>query len=269
MKHQIDRTVFIDPGVRRIDVLDNRFYFHVDDPEIFYPSTTTILEVYPKDYALEQWHKAMGFNSDIILKRQAEKGSNVHNGVERYLNGQPLFFGEFYNDVFVPNYTLEEWEMLCKFVEFWELLNPELIASEVVLLSTTYKLGMTIDLIFKLLNIESGQWENWLIDIKCGNYVQPSHELQVAAYAMAWNEQHPDCFINRWGILHLAAKTRGEDKSGKKIQGKGWNVVEYDRHYKDAFKVFKHLRAIWDDANPDYKPKTLSLPSVLELKKIA
>ena len=50
------------------------------------------------------------------------------------------------------------------------------------------------------------------------------------------------------------------DKNGDKIQGRGWQLKEFSRHYKDAFKIFKSLRVIWDEINPDYKPANLSLP---------
>lgn len=265
MKYQINRSSFYDPGVKRIDVLDSRFYFHEENPKIFYPSVTTILEAYPKGWALTQWHKSLGFNADIILERAAKQGSNVHDGVNKFVSKQTLEFGTLNEaGVFVQNYTLEEWEMLCKFVEFWTTYKPELIASEVTILSEQYKLGGTIDLIFRLKN-EEGQLETWLLDTKTGNSLYPSHEFQLSAYAMMWNEQNPDYHIDRAGILHLDALTRGIDKTGKKIQGKGWQVKEFDRHYFDAFKIFKALRVVWDNENPTYEPKIYSYPGTLSL----
>lgn len=268
MKYKISRDSFYDDKIKRIDVLDNRFYFHEDNPKVFYPSTTTILESYPKGWALTQWHKSLGFNADIVLERAAKIGGNVHDGINKYVRGIKLEFGKMADGVFIANYTMEEWEMLCKFVEFWTKYNPELIASEVTILSDTMKLGGTIDLIFRLHN-DQGQVETWILDTKSGNSLYPSHELQIAAYATMWNEHNPDYFIQRAGILHLQALTRGEDKSGKKIQGKGWQIKEYDRHYADAYKVFKALRVVWDNENPTYEPKTYSLPGVLELKQPA
>ncbi len=265
MKYQINRNSFYDTSIQRIDVLDSRFYFHADNPKIFYPSVTTVLEAYPKGWALTEWHKALGFNADIILQRAALKGSNVHDGCYKYVKGELLVFGEMIDNKFMANYTFDEWEMICKFVEFWNEFNPELIAAEVTILSDTFKLGGTIDLVFRLMNKE-GQFENWILDTKSGNSIYPSHELQIAAYATMWNEKNPDYFISRAGVLHLDALTRGADKKGEKIQGKGWQVKEFDRHYAEAFKTFKHLRAIWDEQNPNYEPKIFSLPGTLQLK---
>ena len=41
---------------------------------------------------------------------------------------------------------------------------------------------------------------------------------------MAWNELNPENKIQRTGILWLNAATRGEDKKGINIQGKGWQI---------------------------------------------
>jgi hypothetical protein len=161
---------------------------------------------------------------------------------------------------FIANYSFEEWEMLCKFVDFWETFCPEIIAAEVVMISVSLRLGGTIDIICRI------NGETWLIDTKTGHGVYPSHELQIAAYATMWNEQNPDYFIQRTGILHLDAQTRGADKKGGKIQGKGWQLKEFDRHYHDAYKIFKHLKAIWDDINPTWEPKNRSLPGSLKKK---
>lgn len=264
MKHQIARSSFYDPTINRIDVLDNRYYFRNGTDDLYYPSVTTILEAYPKGWALEDWHKAVGYNADIILNDAARTGTKIHDAIKLYVGGVKLEFGNITNDVFVSNYTLEEWQMLCRFVKFWTVCKPRLIACEVTLLSDVYKLGGTIDLVVELMN-ENGEFERWIIDTKSTNYIHPTHELQIAAYAIMWNEVNPDYFIERAGILHLKATTRGADKSGKKIQGEKWQLKEFDRHYGDAFKVFKSVRAVWDNENPTWEPKNLSYPGSLQL----
>lgn len=258
---KIKRNSFYDPNNQRIDVLDSRYYFKKDDPDTYYPSVTTVLEALPKGWALTQWHKSLGFNADIVLAKAAETGSNVHGAIEKYLLGNRIVFGsvdEFGN--FKENYTLEEWLMILKFVDFWTTYKPKLIATEVRLVSDVYKLGGTIDIICEI------NGENWIIDAKSGNSIYDSHEFQVAAYAVMWNEVNPDYPIHRCGVLHLKALTRGADKTkAKKIQGAGWQVKEFDRHYGDAFKIFKNIRAVWDEQNPEYKPANESYPSFVEL----
>lgn len=262
MRSKINHNSYYDPSISRIDILDNRFYLHEDKPGVYYPSSTTVLEAYPKGPALVEWHKALGFNADIILEQAARKGTNVHAGIDIIVNGGTLTFGIFNDNKFIPSFTLEEWEMLCKFVEFWNAYKPSLIACEVSIVSDRYKLGGTIDLVFNL--VFKNKMERWLLDTKTGNSIYPSHELQIASYAMMWNEKFPNEKIDRCGILHLQALTRSEG-TGHTIQGPGWKIHEFDRHYTEGFKLFEACRIIWDNENPNYKPKNLSYPSTLSI----
>jgi hypothetical protein len=60
--------------------------------------------------------------------------------------------------------------------------------------------------------------KRWLLDIKTSNSLHTSYDLQLAAYAKAWNETHNEQ-IEETGILWLKAATRGSAKD--KIQGAG------------------------------------------------
>lgn len=256
-KVKINSKTFYDPENKRIDVLDSRFYFKESEPDVYYPSVTTVLEAFPKGYAFAQWQKDLGHNADFVLQRAGESGSKVHDAIDCYLKGiEIMWCPEGVN----PDYTLEEWQMILKFVQFWKEWKPEIICNEVSMISDVYRIGGTIDLVCKIINPKTNLPETWLIDMKTSNNIYDTHELQLAAYSYLWNEQHPDQHIDRCGIMWLKAVTRGSDAKGEKIQGKGWQLKEFDRHYKDSFKLFKSLRTIWDEVNPNYKPANLSLP---------
>lgn len=252
--------IFHNPEIQQINFLDERFY--TVDNETFYPSVTTVLEVYPKGYGFIQWLKDNGNNADEVVRRAAEQGSNVHDAIDEYLKGNPIEWGANGS-----NYLFEEWQMICKFIEFWQALKPTLYASEVKIISEKFKLGGTIDIVCEI-NFNNKK-ERWLIDTKTSNGIHTSHELQLAAYAKMWNEQHPELKIDRTGVMWLKAQTRGADKKGVSIQGKGWQIKEFPRHYEDAFKLYEHTRAIWDEENPDYKPKNLTYPDRFQLQKTA
>ena len=83
---------------------------------------------------------------------------------------------------------------------------------------------------------------------------------------MMWNELNPDYKIDKTAILWLKALTRGADKKGIAIQGKGWQLKEFDRPYEDAFKLFQYTQAIWEEENPNYKPKNLIYPATFKLE---
>lgn len=241
---------------KRIEVLDERFYQSKNNPGEYYPSVTTILEAYYKGYGFNEWLKQVGYNADEIMRKAGDQGTTVHNMIEKYLLGMKVTWT---NEELKPQYSLTEWQMFCKFIEFWTNTSPELITQEFNLVSDTLKFGGTIDFVGKI------NGEIWLLDWKTSNYLHKSYELQLSAYATAWNELNPDYKIQRTGILWLNAQTRGEDKKGLSIQGKGWQIKEFDRHYSDAFKLFLHTQAIWLEEHPNFKPKNLEYPMEFQM----
>src|SRR5690606_3148079 len=101
-------------NLEKVQVLDERFY--TLDQTTYYPSVTTELNAYPKGYHLVEWMKKNGTDSDTILKEAAEQGSNVHNAIEEILSGKKV---EWITDEGHENFTLKEWQMICKFMEFY------------------------------------------------------------------------------------------------------------------------------------------------------
>lgn len=270
---------FHNPEIQQINFLDERFY--TINGEDFYPSVTTVLQVWPKGAQFEKWLKEKGSEADTIRDEAGESGSKVHDGIDTLLKGNPLKWtftktkldwdeyeklrkGEQFDHLIsyeeVPLYTYEEWVMILKFAEFWGQANPTLIANEFKIISITHRVGGTIDLVCMI------NGERWLIDIKTSNSIHDTHELQIATYAVMYNEQNPEAPIHRTGILWLKALTRGADSKGKAIQGKGWQLKEFGRHYTEAFELYKSARIIWDQLNPNYKPKNYILPDRLKLE---
>lgn len=238
-----------DISAQQINCHDERFY--TIDGENFFPSVTTILDVYPKGYGFSQWLKDVGVNADEIVARAAESGSKVHDAIDRYLKGHEV--------VWEQHVSFEEWKMILKFVEFWTTYKPILYSSEFAMCDPELGYGGTIDIVCEI------EGEIWLIDTKTSNAIHKSYELQLAAYATMWNKRNAPQHIQRTGIMWLKAATRGEDKSGKKIQGNGWQVKEFDRDYFHAYKIFEHAHAIWKEENPNYKPKNLIYPDRVKL----
>jgi hypothetical protein len=100
------------------------------------------------------------------------------------------------------------------------------------------------------------------MDVKTSNSLHTSYNLQLAAYAKAWNETHTE-HIECTGILWLKSSTRKEGKNDK-IQGKGWElkiVNEIDKN----FEIFKNIYDIYKLENPDFKPVTETLPTRVKM----
>jgi len=237
-----------DTDLEVITCLDERYYFK---DGIYSPSVTTVLDVYPKGFGFQQWLKDLGHNSEEVLRRAAERGSRVHAALEKIATGGAVRWEV--DGVF--EFSLDEWKMINKGVEFLKEFVAEIDAVEISIVSGG--VGGTIDLICRI------GGEVWLIDWKTGNGIYPSHHIQAAKYAnMYGNETGMN--IPHVGILHLNAKTRGPGRGGA-IQGAGWQLIEVeDRERK--LELFDHVFEIWKAENPNAQPKNLTYPGVLKLK---
>ena len=251
----VRRVVEISPHAKQITLHDQRYYRR--DIGVYYPSVTYVLSYFPKNKFFESWMKDVGHNADIIMRRAAEEGTQVHKGIETILNGEELTWIEENGYV---NYPTDVWKMIAKFADFWSTHNPTLIASECHLFSDTYKFAGTGDIVCTIND------ENWLIDIKTSNSIHKSFDLQTAAYATAWNETH-NVPIHRRGILWLKSTKRGPDKQGKKIQGDGWELRESEKSLEEDFELFNIAYKLFLLENVDTQPAIEQLPNIIKLEK--
>ena len=236
----------------QITTNDSRFY---EDGEKTYPSITYVLQYYPKGKYFEEWLKKVGHSADFLAKKAADEGTIVHNLAEKYLLGEEIkLMGEGR-----PLYDLKVWKMFLAFVEFWETSGAELLETEVFLYSDTLKVAGTCDLVCKI------DGEIWVIDLKTSNNLQTTYDLQSAVYARCFEECY-DAKVDRVGILWLKSKSRGPDKTGKKLKGKKWEVYESPRTIDENLEIYSHVRALFDLENPNLKPLSEKWPTVIKRK---
>jgi hypothetical protein len=246
---KIKRIVEYSSDNKQINVLDQRFYRRNEE---YYPSVSSILNYFPKNQFFHSWLKDVGHNSEIIAQKAAWEGTQVHNAIEHFLNGNELSWIDGDGNAL---YGLEIWKMILKFAEFWNTHKPELIATEYHLFSDEYKFAGTADIICKI------DGRIYLLDIKTSNSIHSSYNLQLAAYAQAWNETHNEKVVDT-GILWLKAATRGPAKD--KIQGSGWQLKQVgDIEYN--FDMFKKIYDIYKMENPNFKPATQTLPTTIKI----
>jgi hypothetical protein len=247
---KIKRIVDYNEGDKQINILDQRFYRRGEE---YYPSVTSVLNYFPKNQFFHSWLKDVGHNSEIIANKAAGEGTQTHNAIERFINGEEIgWIDEFGN----ARYSLEVWKMILKFADFWNTYKPELVAAEYHVFSDVSKYAGTVDLVVRI------NKKLWLIDTKTSNSLHTAHNLQLAAYAMAWNETHTEP-IEETGILWLKASTRGEGK-GENIQGKGWQLKQIGDVLTN-FRMFQNIYEIFKLENPNYRPMTESLPTTIKI----
>jgi hypothetical protein len=251
MKKSYDRILQISDDFKMITLPDSRFYRRNGD---YYPSVTHVLSYYPKGKHFEDWLKKVGYASEYIVKKAAEEGTQTHNLCEDYLNGKECSFLNQYGN---PAYPPHVWSMFLNFVNFWETVKPTLIETEVHLFSDTLRVAGTCDLIVEI------NGELWVIDLKTSNHLQTTYDLQTAVYGQCYEE----CFgkkINRYGILWLKSRSRGEDKTCKRLKGKNWEIVESDRSQEQNLSIFNNVKALFDLENPIPKPHILTLRTTVK-----
>ena len=247
---KIKRIVEYSNDNKQVNVLDQRFYRRDGK---YYPSVSSILNYFPKNQFFHSWLKDVGHNSDIIASKAAGEGTQVHNAVEAFLNGEEITWIDEYGNA---KYNLDVWRMILKFADFWNTHKPELIATEYHLFSDEHEFAGTADLVVRLFD------NIWLLDLKTSNSLHTSYDLQLAAYAQAWNETHNEK-VTHTGILWVKANTRGEGK-GDKIQGKGWELKVIS-DIETNFKMFKNIQEIYKLENPNSKPMTELLPTSVKI----
>lgn len=238
----------------RIDFLDRRVYKR--DEGVYYPSVTSILSAMPVDPFFLQWMQEVGKNADIIRDKAAREGTQVHEGIETLVKGGELDWVDDYGNA---RYNLNVWKMLLRFQDFYNLVKPVTLASEMFLYSDTYQYAGTTDYLCQV-----GE-ETWLIDFKTSNHIGLSYDLQLAAYAKALEEQK-QIKVDKCGILWLKASTRTAKfllKQGV-CQGEGWSI-SFVKDVDAAFEAFKHIHAIYKVLYPKIEPYTKSYPTSIQL----
>ena len=170
LKKHYGRILEISDDHKQITLPDGRYYQRNGD---YYPSVTYVLSHYPKGKFFEDWLKKVGYASEHIVKKASAEGTQVHEMIESYLNGEELKFLEHG----IPMYPTLVWQMFLRFVDWWEEYNPTLIEAEVHLFSDKLRIAGTCDLV-----CEIGD-ELWIIDFKTSNNLQTTYDLQTAIYA--------------------------------------------------------------------------------------
>lgn len=255
IKKHYDRILEISDDHARITLPDARYYRRNGE---YYPSVTYVLNSYPKGKHFEDWLKRHGYTADYVVRKAAEDGTAVHELIEEYLGGNEI---KYLNSNGIPKFKPEIWKMFLNFVDFWETYKPTLIEAEVHLFSDELKVAGTCDLVCE---IEfNGKTERWIIDHKSSNHLQTTYELQGAVYAQCYEE----CYgkkVDRVGVLWLKSRSRGEDKTGSRIKGKGWEIHESSRTQEENLDIFNSVKKIFDIENPKQKPVTQSFQTVVK-----
>ena len=252
LKQNEKKNLEFNPDLQQINFLDRRVYKRSEG--VYYPSVTTILQYMPKNKFFESWLKDVGHNADYIMRKAGKEGTQVHEAAEALVLGEEVSWMDDYGNA---KYSQIVWEMILKFVEFWQTVKPELISTEDFVWSDKHKYAGTADLVVKM------DKETWLLDLKTSNSIHKSYDLQLASYAKAL-EESKGIKIDRTGIIWLKAHTRSASKKKGVYQGSGWQVRIVDDIDKN-FELFKMIYELYKLENPVTEPIYNSYPTTLKL----
>lgn len=244
--------------LKRIDFCDTRCYQRSED--LFYPSVTSILSAFPADPFFLEWMQSVGKNADLIRDKAAREGTQVHEGIESLLAGNPLNWVDEYGNA---RYNLQVWQMLLRFQDMYNVIKPKTLATEMFLYSDKYQYAGTTDYLCK---VEVGDKpERWLLDWKSSNHISPTYNLQLSAYAKALEEKE-GIKVDRCGIGWLKASTRTTKVDFKRgiLQGAGWQILFVD-DIDRSFELFKHVHEIYKSLHPKIEPLTRSYPTIIQI----
>jgi len=112
IKKSYDRILQISEDAKQITMPDSRYYRRNGE---YYPSVTYVLSYYPKGKFFEDWLKKVGYSSEYIVKKAGEEGTQVHEMIETFLNGEELnFLGPHGSPLYHP----DVWQMFLRFVDW-------------------------------------------------------------------------------------------------------------------------------------------------------
>jgi hypothetical protein len=225
--------------------VDNEHWYPSPSREgVYYPSVTTILQNFPKGVGFDKYLASQESYEDSrdILKRAGQRGTNVHDGTELLEKGIKLS---------KESYTLEEWQMLIGFCNWYGKTCPEIVAIEEPICSDTLRTGGKIDRVYMIDGVRT------LLDIKTSGKIYENYWLQVGEYMRLWNEKHPDQLIEQTAILRLA---------DGKADGYEIKYHDFGQAIEDAM-VFDAMQVLWFYLNRNKTgPKIIEVPTELKLE---
>lgn len=204
-----------------------------------WPSATELTNLLPQAW-LWSWYKSSvkkhGWRGWQKCRAESERGkkigSNVHALIEGFIAKTPNQpFDKYGSQMFADKL----FDKVAPMVDEWVEIEPHLK-------SETEKIHGTADCIVRL-DYSPGLW---IGDWKTSAQRSLTHPVQLAVYAMCWNEMHPDQQIDQAWIARV-------DKKSVRLTV---HIDEY-KGLKRYYPVVRALRTIWEYNQGDKKEEAI------------
>lgn len=206
----------------------------------FVPSVSWIAGHYPKGIGFYKWLAGQSWDESQALKEAAgDKGSRVHRAIVDLLDWGTVPMDAKYaaDDESAQELSLEEYDCLRSFADWWTACEPKTLAREVTVFNAEHNYAGTLDWIGSFKKPPKGLSEGpWLLDWKTSKDVWPEHEIQVSGYA------HSDWVTARTWMGVPAKWHLGILQVGYRRNKAGWKLTEV----QDQFPLFLAAKQIWE-----------------------
>jgi hypothetical protein len=270
MKREI-RAVDDARGILQVTTVDERWYARPGrDTDTglpayeFVPSVTWIAGHYPKGTGFYKWLAMHGWDESIAIRDAArDKGSKVHQACTELIDGKTVALTSEYVHPETGQreaLTLEEYECLMAFREWWAEARPTTLLRDTVVWGDGY--AGTLDWLGTMTVPGESAPSLWLIDFKTGQEVWPEYEIQASAYKHALLGDLPAAVSGafmpeavpflRLGILQLGYRRN---------KYKRWKLTEVP----DQYPLFLAAKVIWEKECDGEAPRQAEYPLELTL----
>ena len=225
-------------------------------PEIIWlPSVTWIKNYYYTSPYLVRWIADKGLTESERIKKEAgTKGDKIHQATEQLeKDGEIRIEDKFLNKETgqMEELTAEELEAVISYKDFIDDTNAEILANEMTVFSEKY--AGTLDRIFRI----NGQI--YIIDLKSSQSIRKDMIIQLSAYSHTEIDYTGLGITDEeWKARKLAVLQLGYQKNSKKYK---FTEIE------DRYDLFKLAYSVWQEENPDAKPKQKDFPLVIKLQR--
>jgi hypothetical protein len=204
---------------------------------VWYPSVTTIMGAKPAPW-LDAWKERWGLLALRKTMISSAIGTEFHRCVEEYINTG--HYGVMYakiDGVILQGTGNRVSGMMESFVKWAKSVDADIHFTEQKIVSRKYVYSGTLDAVGTL------NGKPMLFDWKTSSRIYDDMQLQLAAYAQAYNEEHHRSDLD---IIHKDVKDGtivcvSKDKPNFKLTIKQFKLG------KRPFKQFLKLRAMFDD----------------------
>jgi len=188
------------------------------------PSVTTILSQWGDGArGLQYWYWNKGKEGlDFNEMPEANIGTIAHMMVDYDVKGKDLDLNQFPMD-----YVVQAKKCFKNWQEWKSAYKPEILQTEISLISEKYQFGGTIDCICVINN------KLCVLDLKTGKDIYPSQAAQIMAYKQMWDENFLDHQID--GGAHLI-------RTGKELAS---FAHYYYQDFPPAWEAFLHARELY------------------------